>query len=151
MSTTTSTEPRSSCSRCPTDPNGNGDSDSEGKSGPAEVEDSSSSDEYESDDGEDVALQMLNNIDRLLKKRKLQDEFLNGKGSQEGRQGSQEKVPAHRKILEPIKNHLFSVKSSPAWIPPTPILPMPPVPPMVMDASAEMPLVSFSNANGVQT
>ena len=43
-----------------------------------EDDSSSSSDEYESDDGEDVALRMLINIDRLQKKRKLQDEFLKG-------------------------------------------------------------------------
>ena len=34
--------------------------------------DSSSSEEYESDDGEDVALRIINNIDRLMEKRKLQ-------------------------------------------------------------------------------
>ena len=119
-------EPRPFCRA----PDGAGD----GERKVGQVEDSSS-DEYESDDGEDVALRMLNNIDRLLRKRKLQDEFL-----QDG------KHRKHRKILEPIKNHLFcsSSSKSPAWLPPTPILPMPPVPPMVMKASAEMPQVRCS-------
>ena len=42
------------------------------------VAEDSSSDEYESDDGEDVALAVLNNIDRQIKRRDRQDDFLKG-------------------------------------------------------------------------